>query len=77
MGMDQFARDMAVWQRVTAGRDPSAALSLTDLLRRESEHAAAYMALARQYGMPQRRQLQKLAETARPQCHILEGLIKK
>ena len=74
------ARDMAVWRRVTAGREPApvpgATLSLTELLRRESEHAVAYGALARQYGMPRRRQFQLLAKQASQQCHILEGLIK-
>ena len=72
-------REWAVWQRVTAGQaqPATAALGLTELLRRESENAAAYMALARQYGPPRRQHLQKMAEDARHHCHILQGMLKK
>lgn len=71
-------QEREVWQRVTAGREqPSAVLTLTELLRRESENAAAYMALAKQYGTPRRQQLLKLAEDARRHCHVLQMLAKK
>ena len=81
--MDTIDRDMAtrVWQRVTAGRQdlpmpPENSLTLTDLLRRESENAAAYLALARQVGPPRRTVLQRLANQARSHCHTLQELIK-
>ena len=72
-------QEREVWQRVTAGQaqPATAALGLTELLRRESENAAAYMALARQYGPPRRQHLQKMAEDARHHCHILQGMLKK
>ena len=71
-------QERTVWQRVTAKQEqPSAALDLTTLLRRESESASAYLALARQYGPPRRQQLQRLAEDARKHCHMLQGLLKK
>ena len=72
-------QEREVWQRVTAGQEQpaTAALGLTELLRRESENAAAYMALARQYGAPRRQQLLRLAEDARMHCHILQRLLKK
>ena len=67
-----------VWQRVTAGRqEQTGQLSVTELLRRESENAAAYMALAKQNGYPRRRVFQKLAEDARHHCHMLQELLKK
>lgn len=71
-------QEQAVWQRVTAGREqPTAALGLTELLRRESENAAAYLALARQYGTPRRQHLQRMAEDARRHCHMLQAMVKK
>ena len=67
-----------VWQRVTAGRQgPTGQLSVAELLRRESDNATAYMALAKQHGYPQRRVFQKLAEDARHHCHMLQELLKK
>lgn len=72
-------QERAVWLRVTAKREQptTAALSLTELLRRESEHGAAYLALAKQYGTPRRQQLLRLAEDARHHCHMLQAMIKK
>ena len=72
-------QERAVWQRVTAGREQPApgVLGLTDLLRRESENAAAYLALAKQYGAPRRQHLLRMAEDARHHCHILQGMLKK
>ena len=70
-------QEREVWQRVTAKPVPPGMPDLTALLRRESEHAASYMALARQYGTPQRQQLLRLAEDARKHCHILQHLLKK
>ena len=71
-------QERAVWQRVTAGREqPEAALGLTELLRRESENGAAYLALAKQVGTPRRQQLLRMADDARKHCHMLQAMMKK
>ena len=71
-------QERAVWQRVTAGREqPAAALGLTELLRRESENAAAYLALAKQHGAPRRQHLLRMADDARKHCHMLQAMLKK
>ena len=70
-------QERMVWQRVTAGPVQPGMPGMPELLRRESDNAATYLALSRQYGPPRRQQLQKMSEDARRHCHMLQAMLKK